>query len=147
MSSKVAASFCIPNSNVWEFSLFHVLAGIWCHSVPDFGHSNRCVVVSVVTVASWPVYRFLRRKVRWSGILISENFPQFVVIHTVIGFGVVNKAEVDVFQELSCFFYDDTQNLKFSEAPEYPHLVVIGLLWWKMEERALSHMLIQICSY
>ena len=35
-----------------------------------------------------------------------ENFPQFVVIHTVKGFGVVNKAEVDVFQELSCFFDD-----------------------------------------
>ena len=35
-----------------------------------------------------------------------KNFPQFVVIHTVKGFGVVNKAEVDVFLELSCFFYD-----------------------------------------
>ena len=33
-------------------------------------------------------------------------FPQFVVIHTVKGFGVVNKAEVDVFLELSCFFDD-----------------------------------------
>ena len=35
-----------------------------------------------------------------------QNFPQFVVIHTVRGFGIVNKAEVDVFLELSCFFYD-----------------------------------------
>ena len=35
-----------------------------------------------------------------------QNFPQFVVIHTVKGFGVVNKAEVDVFLELSCFFND-----------------------------------------
>ena len=35
-----------------------------------------------------------------------NNFPQFVVIHTVKGFSVVNKAEVDVFLELSCFFYD-----------------------------------------
>ena len=35
-----------------------------------------------------------------------KNFPQFVVIHTVKGFGVVNKPEVDVFLELSCFFYD-----------------------------------------
>ena len=33
-----------------------------------------------------------------------KNFPQFVVIHTVKGFGMVNKAEVDVFLELSCFF-------------------------------------------
>ena len=35
-----------------------------------------------------------------------QNFPQFIVIHTVKGFGIVNKAEVDVFLELSCFFYD-----------------------------------------
>ena len=33
-----------------------------------------------------------------------KNFPQFVVIHTVRGFGVVNKAEIDAFLELSCFF-------------------------------------------
>ena len=35
-----------------------------------------------------------------------KNFPQFVVIHTVKGFGVVNEAEVDVFLEFSCFFDD-----------------------------------------
>ena len=42
-----------------------------------------------------------------------ENFPQFVVIHTVKGFGVVSKAEVDVFLELSSFFDDpaDVGNL------------------------------------
>ena len=33
-----------------------------------------------------------------------KNFPQFVVIHTVKGFGIVDKAEIDVFLELSCFF-------------------------------------------
>ena len=37
-----------------------------------------------------------------------QNFPQFIVIHTVKGFGMVNKAEVDVFLELSCFFDDPT---------------------------------------
>ena len=37
-----------------------------------------------------------------------QNFPQFVVLHTVKGFSVVNKAEVDVFLELSCFFSDPT---------------------------------------
>ena len=37
-----------------------------------------------------------------------KNFPQFVVIHTVKGFSVVNEAEVDVFLELFCFFYDPT---------------------------------------
>ena len=42
-----------------------------------------------------------------------QNFPQFIVIHTVKGFGIVNKAEVDVFLELSCFFDDpaDVGNL------------------------------------
>ena len=42
-----------------------------------------------------------------------KNFPQFVVIHTVKGFGIVNKAEVGVFLELSCFFDDpeDVGNL------------------------------------
>ena len=39
---------------------------------------------------------------------VLKSFPQFVVIHTVKGFGVVNKAEVDVFLELSCFFYEPT---------------------------------------
>ena len=37
-----------------------------------------------------------------------KNFPQFVVIHTIKGFGVVNEAEVDVFLECFCFFYDPT---------------------------------------
>ena len=42
-----------------------------------------------------------------------KNFSQFVVIHTVKGFGIVNKAKVDVFLELSCFFNDpaDVGNL------------------------------------
>ena len=46
-------------------------------------------------------------KVVWYSHLF-KNFPLFVVIHTVRGFVVVNKAEVDVFLELSCFFYDPT---------------------------------------
>ena len=41
----------------------------------------------------------------WYSYLL-KHFPQFVVIHTVRDFGVVNKAEIDVFLELSCFFYD-----------------------------------------
>ena len=42
-----------------------------------------------------------------------KNFPQFIVIHTVKGFGIVNKAEIDVFLELSGFFHDpaDVGNL------------------------------------
>ena len=48
----------------------------------------------------------------WSSHLF-KNVPQFFVIHTVKGFGLVNKAEVDVFLELSCFFDDpeDVGNL------------------------------------
>ena len=37
-----------------------------------------------------------------------KNFPQFVVVHTVKGFVIVNKAEIDVFLELSCFYDDPT---------------------------------------
>ena len=44
-------------------------------------------------------------QVIWYSHLL-KNFPQFIVIHTVKGFGIVNKAELDVFLELSCFFYD-----------------------------------------
>ena len=51
------------------------------------------------SVASWPAYRFLRRQVRWSGIPVFKNFPQFVVIH------IVNEAEVHVFLEFLCFLY------------------------------------------
>ena len=42
-----------------------------------------------------------------------QNFPQFILIHTVQGFGIVNKAEIDVFLEHSCFFHDpaDVGNL------------------------------------
>ena len=48
-------------------------------------------------------------QVVWYSHLL-KNFPQFIVIHIVKGFGIVNKAEVDVFLELSCFF-DDPSNV------------------------------------
>ena len=75
---------------------------------------NQSVVpCPVLTVVSWPAYRFHKRQVRWSSIPIFQNFPQCVVIHTVKVFGIVNKAEIDVFLELSCFFDDpsDVGNL------------------------------------
>jgi len=46
-------------------------------------------------------------KVIWYSHLL-KNFPQFVMIHTIKGFGIANKAEVDVFLELSCFLNDPT---------------------------------------
>ena len=68
---------------------------------------NQSVVPCLVlTVASWPAYKFSRGR---SGGLYShlfQNFPQFIVIHTVKGFGIVNKAKIDVFLELSSFSYD-----------------------------------------
>ena len=48
-------------------------------------------------------------QVVWYSHLL-KNFPQFIVIHTVKGFGIVNKAEIDVFLELPCFF-DDLANV------------------------------------
>ena len=54
-----------------------------CHT--PFSTLNQSVVsYLVLSVASWPSYRFLRREVRWSGMPM--NFPQFIVIHTVKGF-------------------------------------------------------------
>ena len=51
-------------------------------------------------------------QVVWNSHLF-QNFPQFIVIHTIKGFGIVNKAEIDVFLKLSCFFDDpsDVGNL------------------------------------
>ena len=81
---------------------WHTPFPIWNQSV---------VPCPVLTVASWPEYRFLRRQVRWSGIPISWLWSKrldLVVIQTVKDFGIINKAEVDVFLKLSCFFYDPT---------------------------------------
>ena len=60
-------------------------------------------------VGSWCAYRFLKEtgKVVWYSHFF-ENFPQFVVIHTVKGFRVVSEAEVAAFLEFPCFFYDST---------------------------------------
>ena len=78
---------------------------------------------------SWPAYRFLKRQVRWAGIPISWRMFQFVVIHTVKGFGIVNKEEVHVFLELSCFFHDpaDVGNLIFGSFA----FSKISLNFWK----------------
>ena len=73
---------------------WHTPFPIWNQSV---------VPCLVLTIASWPAYRFLRRQIRWSGIPISKNFPQFVVINTVKGFGVAKKAKLDVFWNYLAF--------------------------------------------
>ena len=68
-----------------------------CIHIPIWNQSIiSCLVLSVV--ASLFAYRFLRRKVKWCGSLISfKNFQQFTAIHILTGFGLVNEAEVDLF--------------------------------------------------
>ena len=75
---------------------------LWCTPFPIWNQS--IVSCPVLTVASWPAYRFLRRQVRWSGISTSLRIFQFVVIHTVKGFSVANETEVDVFSGILLLF-------------------------------------------
>ena len=107
---------------------------IYSFDVTPFLILNQSVVPCLVlTVASWPAYRFLRRQVRWSAILIFLKIFQFVVIHTVKGFSVVN--EEDAFLEFSSFFYDTTSvgNLIFgSSAFSKPSLYI-----WKFSVHIL----------
>ena len=75
----------------------------WCTLLPIWNQSF--VPCLVLTVASWPAYRFLRRRVRWSGIPNPmKNFPQFIVIPTVKGFSFVNEAEVDIVSGIPLLF-------------------------------------------
>ena len=84
--------------------------------VLPFSIWNQSVVpCPVLTVASWPAFLQISHEagqVVWCSHSF-QNFPQFTVIHTVKGLGIVNKAEIDVFQEFSCFFDDpaDVGNL------------------------------------
>ena len=66
---------------------------------------NQSVVQStVLTVASWPTYKFLRRQVRWSGIPISWRIFHSLLWSTSQGFCVVNEAEVEVFSGILLLF-------------------------------------------
>ena len=79
-----------------------------------------------------------------------KNFSQFVVVHTVKGFGIVNKAEVDVFLELSCFLDDPTDigslisgSSAFSKPRVYIWKLLIHVLLkpnWKDFEHYLASM-------
>ena len=80
--------------------------------------------------------------VRFSHLL--KSFPQFTVIHTVKGFGIVNKAEIDVFLELSCLFNDPTDvgNLISGSSAFSKFSLCIGSSWftncWSLVWRILS---------
>ena len=73
-------------------------------------------------------------QVVWYSHLL-QNFPQFIVIHIVEGFGIVNKAEIDVFLELSCFFSDpaDIGNLISGSSTFSKHSLNI----WKLSVHIL----------
>ena len=71
------------------------------HDPADVG--NLISGFSALSKTSWNTWKFMVHVLLKPGF---ENFQQFVVIYTSKGFGVVNKAEVEVFLELSCFFND-----------------------------------------
>ena len=76
---------------------WHTPFPVWSQSV---------VPCPVITAASWLACRFLKRQVKWWYSHLFQNFPECIVIHTVKGFGIVNKEEIDVFLELCCLFDD-----------------------------------------
>ena len=80
---------------------FSYLEPVWC----SMSSSNCCFLTCI------QVFQEADQVVWYSHLL--KHFPQFIVIHTVKGFGIVNKAAIDVFLELSCFFDDpaDVGNL------------------------------------
>ena len=72
--------------------------------------ANRCCFLTCIVISQEA------GQVVWYSHL-SQNFPWFIVIHTVKGFGIVNKAEIDIFLKLSCLFDD----------PRTSYIVVITL--------------------
>ena len=85
----------------------------------------------VLTVLFLTCIKFLRRQVKWPGIPISLRIFQFVVIHRVKAFSIVDEEEVDVFLESPCFFYDpaDVGNLISGSSVfsiHLEHLEVVG---------------------
>ena len=76
----------------------------WCTHFPIWKQS--VVPCPVLTVASWPAYRFLRRQVRWSGVPVSLRIFHSVLLSTQSKPGTINETEVDDFLELPCFFHD-----------------------------------------
>ena len=84
----------------------------FCHLEPVCSmSSSNCCFLTCIQISQ------VAGQVVWYSHLF-QNFPQFVVIHSVKGFGIVNKAEIDVFLDLSCFFGDPTDvgNLLFGSS-------------------------------
>ena len=84
------------NIQPWQYTSFPSLEPVYC----SMSSSNGCFLAYIQVSQE-------SRKVVWYSHLF-KNFPQIVGIHTVKGFGIVSEAEVDVFLEFPCFFYDPT---------------------------------------
>src|SRR5574337_1321057 len=76
---------------------FSYLEPVWC----SMSSSNCCFLTCILISQE-------AGQVVWYSHLF-QYFPQFIVVHTVKGFGIVNEAEIDVFLELSCFFDDPVE--------------------------------------
>ena len=80
-----------------------IIACLYSSTIPIWNQS--VFPCPVLTVASWPAYKFIQRQIRWSGIPIS-----FRIFHSWLwstqsqAFDIVNKSEIDMFLELSCFY-------------------------------------------
>ena len=94
----------------------------------QFGKS--VVPCPVLTAASWPAHRFLRRQVRCPGIPISWRIFHSLLWSTQSVFGMVNKAEVDVFLELSCFIDDPMDVGSFVPLPFLNSTWTSGSSWF-----------------
>ena len=96
---------CKLNKQGYNIQPWHTPVPIW-NSVSCFMSSSNCCFLTCIQISQEA------GQVVWYSYLF-QNFPEFVVIHTVKVFGVGNKSKVDVFLELSCFFNDpvDVGNL------------------------------------
>ena len=95
----------------------------------------------LLTIAFWHAYRFLRRQVWWAGIPNSWRISQFIVIHRVKDFSIVNEEEVDAFLEFSCFFYDGSNWISGSSAFSKVSLYIwkfLVLIHWSLAWKILS---------
>ena len=105
----------------------------WCTPFPIW---NYCIVPCLVLTSFFTCIQVAQEtgKAVWYSHVL-KNFPQFVVIHMVKGFSIVNEAEVDIFLELPCFFYDPmdvgsliSDSSAFSKSSLYIWIFLVHLL-------------------
>ena len=97
-----SSAFSKTSLNIWKFMVHVVLKP----GLENFEHSLALPFFGISFLTCLQISQEAGKVVWYSRLL--KNFPQFVLIHTVKGFGIVNKAEVDVFLELFCFLDDPT---------------------------------------